>query len=132
MNDLLRGHVQFGFYSVAIGLPYVKSGRLRALATTGSTRLPFLPEVPSASEVLPGYDVVNWYGMVLPAGTKLEIVNRLNTEIVKAMKVPEIATKLVAQGSDPVGSTPQEFGAFIKSQSAKWARVVKEANVRIE
>jgi tripartite-type tricarboxylate transporter receptor subunit TctC len=88
--------------------------------------------VPAAAEVLPDYEVVNWYGMVLPAGTRPEVVNRLNSEIVKAMKVPEIHDKLVAQGTDPVGSSPEEFGAFIKSESAKWARVVKEANVRIE
>ena len=129
-NDLLGGQVQFGFDAVAIGLQHVKVGKLRALATTGRTRLAVLPDVPSASETLPGFEVVNWYGMVLPTGTPREVIARLHSEIVKAMNVPEIREKLVAQGTDPVGSTPEEFGAFMKAETVKWARVIKSANIR--
>jgi tripartite-type tricarboxylate transporter receptor subunit TctC len=130
--DLMGGHVQFGFDAAAIGLPHVKSGRLRALVTTGPTRLSFLPDVPPANETLAGFEVVNWYGMVLPAGTSREVVRRLHAEIVKAMNVPDIRDKLIAQGTDPVGTTPEEFGAFMRSETAKWAQVIKAANIRAD
>lgn len=129
-NDLLGGQVQFGFDAVAIGLQHVKTGKLRALATTGKSRLTVLPDVPSASETLPAFEVVNWYGMVLPAGTPRDVISRLHAEITRAMNIPEIREKLVAQGTDPVGSTPEEFGAFMKSETVKWARVIKSANIR--
>lgn len=132
MTDLMGGHVQLGYHAAAIGLPHVKSGRLKALATTGPKRLSFLPDVPSANESLPGFEVVNWYGMVLPAGTPSDVIRRLHGEIIKAMNVPEIREKLIAQGTDPVGSTPEEFGAFMKSETAKWARVIKAANIRAD
>jgi tripartite-type tricarboxylate transporter receptor subunit TctC len=132
MTDLLGGHVQFGFDSAAISLAHVKSGRLRALVTTGPSRLSFLPDVPPANETLPGFEVVNWYGMVLPAGTSSEIIRRLQSEVVKAMNVPDIREKLIAQGTDPVGSTPEAFGAFMKSETAKWAAVIKAANIRAD
>jgi tripartite-type tricarboxylate transporter receptor subunit TctC len=132
MTDLIGGHVQFGFDAAAIGLPHVKSGRLRALATTGPTRLSFLQDVPTANETLSGFDVVNWYGMVLPAGTSRDVIARLHGEILKAMNVPDIREKLIAQGTDPVGSRPEEFAAFMKSETAKWARVIKAANIRAD
>jgi tripartite-type tricarboxylate transporter receptor subunit TctC len=129
---LIGGHVQFGFDAAAIGLPHVKSGRLRALATTGPTRLAFLKDVPTANETLSGFDVVNWYGMVLPVGTSREVIARLHTEILKAMNIPHIREKLIAQGTDPVGSRPEEFAAFMKSETAKWARVIKASNIRAD
>jgi len=130
MSDLIGGHVQFGFDAVAIGLPHVKAGRLRAIAATGPKRLSFLQDVPSASETLPGFEVVNWYGMVAPAGTPREVIARLHAEFVKAQSIPDIREKLIAQATDPVGSTPSEFGAFRKAEEAKWARVIREANIR--
>ena len=132
LNDLLGGHIQFGFDAVAIGLPHVKAGRLRAIAITGRTRQPSLPDIPSASETLPAYEVVNWYGMVMPSGTPREVLVRLHAEILKAMSVPEIRTKLIELGADPVGSTPEEFRAFMRAESVKWARVIKEANIRAD
>ena len=129
-NDLLAGHVQYCIEAVPIGLQHVKSGRLLALATTGAKRLPFLPDVPAMKESLPGFEVQNWYGMVLPAGTPLERVNRLHGEILKVMNVPEIRAKLIAQGTDPVGSTPAEFAQFRKAEEGKWARVINAANIR--
>lgn len=130
LSDLVAGHVQFGFDSVAIGLPHVKAGKLKALAVTGRERLALLPDVPTVAETLPGYEVVNAYGMVVPAGTPREVVARLHAEIVKAMNDPEIHAKLVAQGTDPVGSTPEAFGAFIKAETAKWRKVVQDANIK--
>jgi tripartite-type tricarboxylate transporter receptor subunit TctC len=132
MTDLMGGHVQLGYDAAAIGLPHVKSGRLRAIATTGPTRLSFLPDVPPANETLPGFEVVNWYGMVLPAGSSREVIRRLHAEIIKAMAVPDIREKLIAQGTEPVGTTPEEFGAFMKSETAKWALVIKAANIRAD
>ncbi len=129
-NDLLAGHVQYCIEAVPIGLQHVKSGRLLALATTGATRVPFLPNVPTLKETFAGYEVQNWYGMVLPAGTPRELVTRLHTEITKALNLPDIRAKLDAQGTYPVGSTPAEFGAFRKAEEAKWARVMKEANIK--
>jgi tripartite-type tricarboxylate transporter receptor subunit TctC len=130
LNDLIGGHVQFGFDAVAIGLPHVKSGRLRAVATTGPARLSFLPDVAAANETLSGFEVVNWYGMVLPTGTPQEVIARLQAEIVKVMNIPDVREKLIGQGTDPVGSSPEQFGAFMKAETSKWARVVKEANIR--
>lgn len=129
-NDLLGGQVQFGFDTFAIGLQHVKSGKLRALATTGPARSPILPDVPSAAETLSGFEVVNWYGMVLPAGSPREVVARLNAELIRAMKIPEVREKMTAQGTDPAGTSPEEFGAFMKSETAKWGRVIKAANIR--
>lgn len=129
-NDLLAGQVQYCIESVPIGLQHVRSGRLLVLATTGGARLPFLPDVPTLKETLPGLEVSNWYGMVLPAGTPLERVNRLHGEILKVMNVPEIRAKLIAQGTDPVGSTPAEFAQFRKAEEGKWARVINAANIR--
>jgi tripartite-type tricarboxylate transporter receptor subunit TctC len=132
LNDLLGGQVQFDFDAVAIGLQHVRSGRLRALASTGAKRLSFLPEVPAANETVPGFEVVNWYGMLVPAGTPREVVLRLQREIARVMEIPDIREKLVAQGTDPAPSTPEEFGTFMKSEAAKWARVIKSANVKPE
>ena len=131
-NDLLAGRVQYCIEAVPIGLQHVKAGKLLALATTGPARLPFLPDVPALKETLPGVEVLNWYGMMLPAGSPREVVTRLHTEIRKAMNIPEIHAKLVGLGTDPVGSTPQEFGAFRKSEAVRWARVIKEADIRAE
>ena len=132
MADLMGGHVQVGIDAAAIGLPHVKSGRLRAIATTGPTRLSFLQDVPTANETLSGFEVVNWYGMVLPAGTSRDVITRLHTEVVKAMNIPEIREKLIAQGTDPVGSTPQAFAAFMKAETVKWAGVIKAASIRAD
>ncbi|MEO8443315.1 MAG: tripartite tricarboxylate transporter substrate binding protein, partial [Betaproteobacteria bacterium] len=128
--DVLGGQVPLTCDSLTQGLPYVKSGRLRAVATLGPKRTPVLPEVPTVGETLKGYEVVNWFGLVLPAGTPREIVARLHTEIVKILLSADIKERLSAQGADPVGSSPEEFGAFMKSETAKWARVIKEANIR--
>ena len=131
-NDLIAGRVQYCIEAVSIGLQYVKTGRLHALATTGSARLPFLADVPALNETLPGLVVQNWYGMVLPAGAPGEVLSRLHGEIAKAMNIPEIRSKLSGLGFDPVGSTPREFSAFRSAEEVRWARVIKEANIRAE
>lgn len=99
--------------------------------SSGNGGLPHLAgELLKASETVPGFEVVNLYGMVAPAGTPRAVIARLHAEIVKAQSIPDIREKLIAQATDPVGSTPGEFGAFRKAEEAKWARVIKEANIR--
>jgi tripartite-type tricarboxylate transporter receptor subunit TctC len=129
INDVMGGQVQFTFESAAIGLQHLKTGRLRALATTGLKRSAFLPNVPTVAETLPGFEVVNWFGLVLPAGTPREVITRLNTEITKVLALPEVREKLIAQGTDPVGGTPEAFGAFIQSETSKWARIIRQGNI---
>jgi tripartite-type tricarboxylate transporter receptor subunit TctC len=129
-NDLMGGQVQFAFDAVPIGLQHVKSGRVKALATTGPKRLSFLPDVPAANETLKGFEVVNWYGVVAPSGTPAAVVNRLHAEITKAMAHAETRDKLIAQGTDPVDSNPKSFAAFMKAESTKWAGVIKAANIK--
>ncbi len=130
--DLLGGQVPLTFDSLTQGLQYVKSGRLRAVATLGPARSPVLPDVPTVGDTLKGYEVVNWFGVVVPAATPRDVINRLHGEIVKVLRMPDIRERLSSQGADPVGSSPEEFGAFMKSETAKWARVIKEANIRAD
>lgn len=130
--DVLGGQVPLTMDSLTQGLPYVQSGRLRAVATLGPKRSPVLPNVPTVGETLKGYEVVNWFGLVAPAATPRDVINRLYTEIVKILRMPDIKERLSSQGADPVGNSPEEFGAFMKAETAKWARVIKEANIHAD
>lgn len=129
-NDLLGGRVNYCIDAVSIGLQHVKAGRLLALATTGPSRLPFLPDVATLNETL--LTILNWYGMVLPARTPQHEVTRLNSEIAKALQNAEVRGKLAGLGFDPVGSSPKDFGAFRQAEETRWAKVIKEANIRAE
>ena len=131
-NDLMGGQVQYGFDAVPIGLQHVKSGRVKVAATTGPKRLSFLPDVPAANESIKGFEVVNWYGVIAPSGTPAAVVAKLHTELAKAMNHAETREKLIAQGTDPVDSNPKAFASFMKAESAKWAGVIKTANIRAE
>ena len=132
VTDVMGGQVQLTFDSLALGLPYVKAGKLRAVATLGPKRISQLPDVPAVSETLPGYEVTNWFGMVVPAATPRDVVTRLHAEILRVLRLPDVRDSLIAQGTEPVGSSPEEFGAFMKSEAAKLARVIKEANIRAD
>jgi len=129
-NDLLGGRVNYCIEAVSIGLPHVKAGKLVALATTAPKRLAILPAVPAVSETLPGVEVLNWYGAIMPAGATRETVTRLHAEIVKAMNTPDVRARLASHGFDTGGSTPEQFGAFRKAEESRWARVVKEAGIK--
>jgi tripartite-type tricarboxylate transporter receptor subunit TctC len=131
-NDLLGGRVQYCIDAVSIGLQHVKAAKLRALANTGPARLAILPEVAALNETLSGLVVLNWYGMVLPAGAPRDVVTRLHTEIAAALNHSEVRQKLAGLGFDAVGSAPREFGAFRSAEEARWARVIKEANIKAE
>ena len=131
-QDLLGGHVSLTFDSMVQSLPYIKSGKLRALAVLGKTRSPLLPDVPTVGETVAGYDLTNWFGLVAPAATPREIIAKLHDDWARALLNPEVRAKLSSMGADVVGNTPEQFGAFMRSESAKWAKLVKEADIRAE
>jgi tripartite-type tricarboxylate transporter receptor subunit TctC len=113
-------------------LPLIRSGRLHALGVTSLKRSPALPDVPAIAETVPGYLGEIWYGVLAPAKTPSDMVNRLNTTVVNALKNPDVAARFAKQGADVVASTPAEFGDFIKREIVKWAKVIREANARVD
>jgi tripartite-type tricarboxylate transporter receptor subunit TctC len=131
--DVLSGQMQFMMTTMPAAMPHVKSGKVRALAVTSAHRSQSLPELPTIDEAgVKGYEVSTWYGVLAPAHTPKPIVMKLHDEIVKILGVAETRDKLLAQGFEPVGSTPDEFGAYIKSEIAKWGKVVKTAGIKAE
>jgi tripartite-type tricarboxylate transporter receptor subunit TctC len=131
--DLLGGQVSLTIDSLAQALPYIKSGRLKALAVTGAKRAPMLPDVPTMAEAgVPGYELTNWFGLVTRAGTPRDIVTRVNADVVKVVQMPDVRQRLLDMALEPVGDTPDQFGEFIKSETAKWAKVIKEAGITAE
>jgi tripartite-type tricarboxylate transporter receptor subunit TctC len=133
LTDLLAGVVRIAFETTPAVLPHVKAGKLRALAVNSLKRTPLLPDLPTMSEAgLPGFEVTSWNGVLAPAGTPKEIVTRLNNEIVKALKMPDVHEKLSGLGADPVGNTPEQFAAFIQAEIKKWAKVIKESGARVD
>lgn len=127
---VLTGESTMMFGSGPSVVPHVNSNRLRAIATTGQKRT--IPELPAMTELLPGYEVTQWYGILVPAGTPKEIVDRLNKEMVRAIANPKIAGMLVKLGTQPVSTTSEEFAAFIKSEQVKYAKVIKEAGIKAD
>jgi tripartite-type tricarboxylate transporter receptor subunit TctC len=133
LADLVGGQVQALFSIALAATPQIKAGRVRALAITSAKRSPVAPELPTVAEVgLPGFEVVGWFGWLAPAKTPRAIVNRLHTEIVKVLGRPDIRERLLSQSTEPVGNTPAEFAAFIRSEHAKWGKVIRDANVRVD
>jgi len=131
--DTLGGQVNLIMSSIVSGMPYAKAGRLRALAITTRTRSPALPELPTISEsALPGYDFSSWYGLMVPAGTPQPVIGRLHDETVKALKLPDLQQRLASEGCDAVGSTPEQLGAYIRTEMARWAKVVKASGMQAE
>lgn len=128
---LIAGEVQLGFNTAPVAVPHIKSGKMRAIAVTSAKRNPALPEVPTVAESgVPGYDMINWYGSVLPAGTPAAAVNRLNAEINTALKMADVQQRLAALGADPLGGSAAEFGNYIKSEIAKYTRVVRDGKLQ--
>ena len=131
--DLLGGQVQMMFSGMSSVMPHIKAGRLRALAVTGAQRSPAVPDVPTIAESgFPGFAATAWYGVLATAGTPKPIVNRLHDEIVRALALPDVKERLNNVGFELVGGTPDEFAAFIKSEIAKWAKVVKASGAKPE
>lgn len=131
MTDVLGGHVQMIFGSMPSALPHIKSGALRALVVTAPKRSAAAPDIPSTAEAgMPGFDVATGFGLFAPSKTPRAIINKLNAEVVKALKLPEVSNRLAGQGAEPVGSTPEEYDAFVKKEIAKWQKVCKEAGIK--
>jgi tripartite-type tricarboxylate transporter receptor subunit TctC len=133
ITDLIGGQIPLAFESMIAVLPQVKGGKLKALAVTSAKRSPTLPDVPTVAESgVPGFESIAWYGVVAPAKTPPEIINKLNAEMKRVLGLPDIRQRLSELGSDNVAGTPEQFGALINSEIAKWAKVVKQANVQLD
>jgi tripartite-type tricarboxylate transporter receptor subunit TctC len=134
--DLIGGNMDLMFDNLPSAMPHIKSGRLKALAVTSATRSAALPELPTVAEaggaVLKGYEASSWFGLLAPAGTPMDIVNRVQQETAKALASPGLKERLAAQGAIPSGNTPAEFAKLIADESAKWAKVVKASGAKVD
>jgi len=132
-TDLIGGQVTVMFPNVSTAMAHVRAGKLRALAVTTKNRTPSAPELPTISEAgVPGYDVSSWYGLLAPAGTPPAVVSKLQTEIAKVLRSPDVSKNLTSQGLDLVGNTPEEFSAIIRSEIVKWAKVAKASGAKAD
>ena len=133
VTDLIGGSVNLMFNSIPPALQHIKSGRLRLLGVSSAKRSPQLPDAPTISEAgVAGYESITWFGLLVPAKTPPAIVKRLHDELVKAVRTPELRAQLETQGYDAVGGTPAEFAAFIRAESAKYAKVIKLSGAKID
>jgi tripartite-type tricarboxylate transporter receptor subunit TctC len=133
VGAVVGGQVQMMFAGAPTALPQVKAGRLVALGVASPRRIAAAPEVPTLAESgLPGFDVTSWYGIIAPAGTPHDSIAKLQTEIAGALTQPDVRERLAALGADPIGNTSAEFATMIKVETAKWGKIVKDANIRVE
>lgn len=131
--DLVGGHVQISFDVIPVVIGHIKSGKLRAIAVTSEKRTPLMPDVPTVNEGgLKGFDLSTWWGLVAPARVRKEVIARLHTETVKALEQREVRERIAANGADPVGNSPEQFASFIVSERAKYARIIKDANIKLD
>jgi tripartite-type tricarboxylate transporter receptor subunit TctC len=131
VTDLLGGQIDMSFINISGALPYIQSGKLRAIAVTTLKRSSVLPDLPTVSETLPGFEVNSWYGFMAPAGPPRPIVDRLYGEVSKILKMPDIIERLKASGLDPEGTTPEQHAAKIKDDIARWAKLVQATGVKV-
>jgi tripartite-type tricarboxylate transporter receptor subunit TctC len=129
---LLGGEIALMFSPMPPTVPHVKAGKLRALAVTTLKRSSVMPAVPTMDDTLKGFELDNWYGMFFPMGTPREIVNRFNAEMMKLLKDPEVVALMARDGSEPLGSTPEEFGVYFKREVEKYAKVIKAAGAQVD
>ena len=131
--DLVGGQVQLMFSNLTAALPQVKTGRIRALAVTGERRASAAPELPTVIEAgVPGYVVISWFGVLVPAATPREIVTRLNAALAQAMRAPDVRERLAGEGAEPVAGTPEQFAAFIRTDIAQWTKVIRNSGIVAE
>jgi tripartite-type tricarboxylate transporter receptor subunit TctC len=129
LTDVIGGQLAAMFSNALTARPQIDSGRVRALAVSGPARIGALPDVPPAAEAVPGYEAMQWYGLLAPAGTAPSILSRLNAEALKALRSDEMKERLALDGAEPLGSTPEQFAALIREELQKWARVARAANI---
>ena len=131
--DLVAGHVQLGFDVIPVAGPQVKAGKLRALGVTSAKRSALFPDLPTVTESgVADFDMSTWWGLVAPAAVNKDVIARLSAETLRALRLPDVKERIAAAGADVVGNSPEEFAAFIRNERAKYARIVKEANIKIE
>jgi tripartite-type tricarboxylate transporter receptor subunit TctC len=131
ITDLLGGHIPMAALSIASGMPHIQGGKVRGLAVTSATRSPALPEVPTVAESgFPGFEANGWLGIFVPNGTPPDVIAKLNGEIAKVMQSPEMKKQLLAQGVEARTSTPEQFAAFVKSETAKWGKIIADAGIK--
>ncbi len=132
LADLVGGQYHYNFSGLQASMPLVRSGKLKGLAVTTPKRIAALPDLPAVAEALSGFEVVGWYGIVGPAKMPAPIVARLHAELVKIITQPDIRERILADGSEPVGSSPEEFTKYLHADLAKWAKVVKESGAKLD
>ena len=133
LTEVIGGQVQALFSLALVATPQVKAGKVRALAITSAKRSRVAPEIPTVAESgFPGFEVIGWFGWLAPARTPAEIVTRLNTDIVKVLRSTEAQDRLIALGCEPVGNTPQQFATFVSAERDKWAKVIKQADIKLD
>ena len=132
MPDLIAGQVQFSYVTYTAAGPFVRTGRLRALGVTSARRSAALPDLPAISEVVPGYDAQVWYGIAAPAGTPADIITRLNGEAKRALNHPDMGQRLITEAFEPIGSTPEYLGNYIKSEIVRWGAIVKASGAQVD
>ena len=133
MADLIGGQIQFTYGTILAVAPHVRSGKLRALAVSSAKRSAGLPEVPTIAEAgIPRFDATSWNGVFVPAGTPRPIIDKIHDGVVRALQSPEARERLTNDGAEPVGSTPEQFAAFVRAEMAKWGKVIKAAGLKVE
>lgn len=133
LTDLIGGQLHLSFHVPISALPHVRSGRLKALATTGQTRIAAAPDIPTFAEAgMPGFDLQGWTGMFAPAGTGKAIVDRISADMTRVLGAPEIVERLTNMGQEPFVSTPAQFAALLQSELARYAKIIKDANISVE
>ena len=132
VTDVIGGRVTMLFTTTISAAPHVNSGKLRALAITSAKRQPSMPDVPTVGETLPGYRAEAFQGMVAPAGVPPAIVNKIAAEVARIVRLPDVAQRFQLDGAEPVGSTPQEFAAFLKAEMQQWGKVIRDAGIKPE
>jgi tripartite-type tricarboxylate transporter receptor subunit TctC len=130
--DLIGGRYEFSFAGMQGATAQVRAGKLRAIAVTTPKRVAALPDIPAMAEALPGFEVVGWYGILAPAGLPAPILSKLNGELLKILRQPDVHERILADGSEPVGSTPAAFRDFMSADLAKWAKLVKESGAKLD
>ena len=131
--DLMGGQIQYSFDTMAAVTPHVKGGKVLAIAQTRPKRSPSYPDLPTVAESgFPGFDATTWYGLIGPAKMAPNVIAQINRDVIKAMEMPDVKERLIGLGAEDGGGTPQQFADFMRAERVKWARVVKEANVKAD
>lgn len=130
LTDLMGGQIQLLFLSLPPASAQIKADRVRALAVTSAKRSKLLPQVPSIAESIPGYEATNWYAVLAPAGLRGALVRQINSQMVEVLRTKDVADAIARQGAQPVGSSPEQFESYLKSEIAKWTKVIRETGIR--